>query len=652
VLRGARWRTFGTPIAQMFTLAELFKAGVTLAPHEAVAIAQQLINDPADALPQPPFGPPSVHNVSIDASGAVTCRACETTPAVSEIAIFLQSMLEPGPTRVPGALRYTIARALLDVDAPPFDSVAELSESLDRFEHGDRTEVIADVAARARTVAASAAAVVAFRSAIDRRQLMPSATDLRRELREVDALLYETRRRIDTRVQESAASAHGAAGATSATGATRAHDATGAHGAAGATSATGTIDPTRESRVDVIDISDAIIVRDVPSFVYSSPARRRGRLAVLAVGVAASIAVIASGQWVHVRYGGIPWSQWPMTTPAVTPAPAAAVAPVRSVPPPLAARDLTPIATTGVVQRTTPPPHGEANGVTSARADAAQSEDHIGEPSSDALVAALDVHRRPVFSPAFASNGSAVFFHSGTTSSGPSSLLAADGHGTELRVMTIVDDGARNYHVQPSPDGSQIAFDSDRDGERGIYIANRDGSNVHRVSGAGYAAVPTWSPDGRRLAIVRAETDHPAVWNLWLLTLDSGENMRLTHYKYGETWGASWFRDAKRIAYTHEDRLFIMEIASGRTREFPSPIKGRPVRTPAVSPDGEHIIFQVYRHGAWLLDLADNTMRCVLTDPTAEEFAWSPDGRRVAYHSRRDGQWGIWMMAPSPSGSN
>ena len=39
----------------------------------------------------------------------------------------------------------------------------------------------------------------------------------------------------------------------------------------------------------------------------------------------------------------------------------------------------------------------------------------------------------------------------------------------------------------------------------------------------------------------------------------------------------------------------------------------------------------------------DGSMRCVLTDPSAEEFAWAPDGRRVAFHSRRDGQWGIYV---------
>jgi hypothetical protein len=52
---------------------------------------------------------------------------------------------------------------------------------------------------------------------------------------------------------------------------------------------------------------------------------------------------------------------------------------------------------------------------------------------------------------------------------------------------------AHNHYAQPSPNGRFVAFDSDRDGERGSYVANRDGSQVRRVSGAGYAAVPRWS---------------------------------------------------------------------------------------------------------------------------------------------------------------
>ena len=129
------------------------------------------------------------------------------------------------------------------------------------------------------------------------------------------------------------------------------------------------------------------------------------------------------------------------------------------------------------------------------------------------------------------------------------------------------------------------------------------------------------------------------------VTLGTGEMRRLTSFSYGQTWSASWFPDGRRICYTHEDRLIVQDLADGATREYPSPVKAHLVRTPAVSPDGTKVVFQVYRSGAWLLNLKDGSLRCVLTDPTAEEFAWAPDGRRVAFHSRRDGQWGIWMMS-------
>jgi TolB protein len=267
-------------------------------------------------------------------------------------------------------------------------------------------------------------------------------------------------------------------------------------------------------------------------------------------------------------------------------------------------------------------------------------------------ISALDLQRRPVFSPAFAANESTIFFHTGRDGDARSALAMAtptDGAG-HVRVTTILDDGARNYHVQPSPDGRLIAFDSDRDGERGVYVAHRDGTHVRRVSGNGFAAVPSWAPDGKRLAYVRAEPDRPKVWNLWLLSLGSGNDdigskpaERLTHYRFGQPWAASWFSDGRRICYAHEDTLVILDLATGRRREFDSPVKGQLVRTPAVSPDGSKVVFQVFRRGVWLLDVASGSMRRVLSDPSAEEFAWAPDGRRIAFHSRRGGQWGIYV---------
>jgi hypothetical protein len=265
-------------------------------------------------------------------------------------------------------------------------------------------------------------------------------------------------------------------------------------------------------------------------------------------------------------------------------------------------------------------------------------------PPPEPLVQARDASADAIFSPSFSANGSAVFFHA-RAEEGSALKRAEPGDAGELRVATIVDDGASNYHVRLSPDGASVAFDSNRDGVRGVYLARADGQGVRRVSGPGYAAVPTWAPDGRRLAVVRAEADRPAVWNLWLLDLESGLQSRVTSFRYGQVWGGAWFADGRRIAYSHEHELVIHDLATGREQSYDSPLPRRLVRTPAVSPDGRWIMFQVRRDGAWLLDVQRGAMTRILEDPTAEEFTWAPDGRRVAFHSRRSGGWSLWTMA-------
>ena len=257
-----------------------------------------------------------------------------------------------------------------------------------------------------------------------------------------------------------------------------------------------------------------------------------------------------------------------------------------------------------------------------------------------------EVIREAAFSPSFAPKTSAMFYHSGT---GPGSVIMradTDDNGMVLRVTEVVGDRGSNFHPRPSPDGQLLAFDSDRDGERGIYIADSNGRNVRRVSGPGFAAVASWSPDGRRLAFVRAEKGKPRVWNIWTVDMPGGKPARVTNHPVGQPWGAAWFPDGKRIAYSHEDRLIVRTLQGKELRVFKSPIRRRLVRTPAVSPDGKRIIFQVRRDGAWILDVSTGFMSRVLEDPSAEEFSWSPDGKRVAYHTRRSGSWGVWTMAP------
>jgi Tol biopolymer transport system component len=253
------------------------------------------------------------------------------------------------------------------------------------------------------------------------------------------------------------------------------------------------------------------------------------------------------------------------------------------------------------------------------------------------------VMQAAAYSPAFAPGGDAMYFHEQRGS--VSALKRADTvAGVVRNVTSIVDDSARNFHPRPSPDGRQIAFDSDRDGVRGVYVAEADGRGARRISGSGFASVPSWSPDGRRVAFARAEPSASNVWNLWIVDVDGSNLRRLTKHRAGQAWGGSWFPDGRRIAYSVEDTLVILDLDAGDARVLSSPRPGRLVRTPAVSPDGSRIVFQVYRDGTWIADARTGEMQRVLADPSAEEFTWAPDGRHVAFHSRRTGSWSVWVM--------
>jgi YD repeat-containing protein len=271
-------------------------------------------------------------------------------------------------------------------------------------------------------------------------------------------------------------------------------------------------------------------------------------------------------------------------------------------------------------------------------------------PEALASTPAKEPHAEPlpldapdgVFSPSFGADGAALFFHTGRDA-GRLQRTALSGDD-QFTPQAILSGSAHNFHVRPSPDGQRLAFDSDRDGTRAVYVGSRDGANIQQVSGPGFAAVPSWSPDQKWLAFVRGETSRPHVWNLWLRDMTTGELTRVSNFPGGQVWSASWFPDSQSISFSHDDQLIVMDLTTSRTRAYPSPLPRRLARTPAVSPDGTRIVFQVFGDGVWMLDVRNGGMHRILDDGTAEEFAWDPRGRRIAYHSRRDGRWRIWML--------
>ena len=121
------------------TLAHLLSRAGRLTPHEAVAIVQMLAERPT--------GAPTIENVEIGSDGTASCISSAGKPSVRDMATLLDTLLPPD-TRVPPALRYTIARGTGTVEAPPFASLIEFSTALRRFEAVERDQVIRNLLRR------------------------------------------------------------------------------------------------------------------------------------------------------------------------------------------------------------------------------------------------------------------------------------------------------------------------------------------------------------------------------------------------------------------------------------------------------------------------------------------------------------------------
>ena len=616
------------------SLADLTAAGLRLRPIEAVTIVCELMRRVSRGELA---GIPSAHVIRLSGDGDLIVEGpVAADRSVERAARLLESMLPgfdaPPELRVAGALRLVLARALGILDLPPYRTLHEFADALSRFAADDTPMAVRDL-------------VTGWCAAVESETPHPadplageslSISDVRRARRATGLTLADIadRSRIPIsllRELEWGFFANWPGGSYGRTQLVRYARAAGLDEQVIVqtvlpeieTSVRARVAATRERARPVMDppaepaaLVPLRSVLPVPAGARPRPvASRRSRWAA-ALAIPALIAIgLLPGYW---NAADEPSSET-ATSQAAAELPAATIA--APVP--------------GKSEPRAPRPPDEDDGPSDAEPQAPVRA--VARPAA--------LNADAAFSPAFASAGSAMFYHA--EGARGSALMRADTdvEGAVLRVTSIVNDRASNYHVRPSPDARLIAFDSDRDGERAVYIADADGHNVRRITGEGFSAVPSWSPDGRTLAFVRAEPSRPKVWNLWTVDLDTGETRRLTSHRVGQPWGGAWFPDGRRIAYSHERRLVVLTLADGKTKVYAPPKKGGWIRTPAVSPDGKRIMFQVHGDGAWMLDLRDGSMRKVLSDPSAEEFTWSPDGRRVAYHSRKSGKWGVWVMS-------
>jgi TolB protein len=157
------------------------------------------------------------------------------------------------------------------------------------------------------------------------------------------------------------------------------------------------------------------------------------------------------------------------------------------------------------------------------------------------------------------------------------------------------DPKKQNYLPIWSPDGTKIAFTTNRDGNPEIYVMNKDGSGVRRMTNHPAIDVsPTWSPSGGQLAWVSDRTGTPRIY---IMDAD-GANQRvlINEECFRPTWSSGKFNE---IAYAGRSGpgydIKVYSFADGASRKITDGIGSN--ESPAFSPNGRHIAFTSTRNG-------------------------------------------------------
>lgn len=204
-----------------------------------------------------------------------------------------------------------------------------------------------------------------------------------------------------------------------------------------------------------------------------------------------------------------------------------------------------------------------------------------------------------------------------------------------------------------SPDGEYVAYSA----TTANLDADQRTSDLWRVRFDGSARVrlthtpehsewlPQWAPDGSGLAFLSDRGGEEAATQVWLLPANGGEARRLTDFPAGVE-DFAWSPDGARLAIIARD--------PERPAGTPKPKNAPPIVIDRYwfKEDGTGYLGDRRQH-LYVFEIASGKSE-LLTPGAHDEYlpAWSPDGKQIAYVTKRGGDpdrhlnWDIYLVEP------
>jgi TolB protein len=271
-----------------------------------------------------------------------------------------------------------------------------------------------------------------------------------------------------------------------------------------------------------------------------------------------------------------------------------------------------------------------------------------GEPAGGAIKSPL-LELGPII---FVSNRSGII--SGTPNG--NDLWTMNANGTNPVALT--DNDYAEFEPQWNPSGTKIAFTSNEDAvTRGagfatdwdVYTMNPDGSDVVNLTpddpgNPSYDFGSTWSPDGTKIAFA-SDRDAPGsgIHKIYVMNADgSGTPVRLTNTA-GSEGHPAWSKDGTKIAFKDSrhgnDEIYVINVVTGVQTRLTN--NSAADWSPNWSPDGSKIAFTSSRTGntdVYSMNASNGSGLKRLTTNNAEENepAYSPDGTKIVFYRRHD----------------